>query len=283
MIVFSSEKSPTAGRRDAGPAGTAPWPRPPPAGSSARHPRTPSRRSAHAPHQRGSSARPDHQLLDLRQIGIDHPLPVPPLLRRLASRPHLHIPGHRVMITPRQLSRRPVTAREVIRLKNLHDLPAHLHPDDDHRPGTGSINRGDTWPSTGNTLAITGAESGRLRGAFHGRCHFCAPTRHVSRSDDLAELFRRAGRCGQALPHIADERAPGRHRQSRLTRLLSASWSFAGHRFLTCGFALKRREICELAGGGGPGCARCPARPGPSHRRGRARHWPARRPRAQTW
>src|SRR5439155_14032868 len=79
-----------------------------------------------------------------------------PGFRALPGLTQLHIPGHRVVITPSQLRRSAVTAREGIRLENLHDLPALLHRRIliNRHPNviTGEIpgrQRGDRWPPPG--------------------------------------------------------------------------------------------------------------------------------------
>ena len=134
-----------------------------PAGEPHRRP------AARAPRRRGPCPfeRATNSSILSRYV-VDRPGPVLPADRRLPRLPQLHIPGHRVVVTPGQLGRRPVTAREVVRLQNLHDLLAPLH-----RPTISTVtsldHRGDIWPSTGRSLAITGAVNGRLRGVWTGR------------------------------------------------------------------------------------------------------------------
>src|SRR3546814_7299051 len=77
---------------------------------------------------------------------------MPPAVRRLPRSAHLHIPGHRVVITPSQLRRRPITTREVVRLQNFHDLPARFHPPS--VAGTESDSQ-----QVGNYLAVRGEKT----------------------------------------------------------------------------------------------------------------------------
>ncbi|WP_412566496.1 replication initiator [Streptomyces chartreusis] len=139
-----------------------------------------------------------------------------------------------------QLGRGAVTAREVVRLKDLHDLPAVLHPPEPRRAGCVQCERGDIWPYVGNPVAISGAVSGRLWGACHGR-------RHPSFGPVHNRPDRGTCRCGA--PHATDDATLG-------TALDPASYDYAGavlfnnhagdlwQRFTT----RLRREIAARAG-----------------------------------
>src|SRR3546814_15608595 len=89
---------------------------------------------------------------------------MPPAVRRLPRSAHLHIPGHRVVITPSQLRRRPITTREVVRLQNFHDLPARFHPpsvagteSDSQQAGNYLAVRGEKpWPQNAPSMAARG-------------------------------------------------------------------------------------------------------------------------------
>ena len=69
---------------------------------------------------------PVNQLLDLRHELINQPRPARLRQRVPAGLPDRHIPGDRLRVAPGQLRRRPGRPREVVRLENLHDLPARL-------------------------------------------------------------------------------------------------------------------------------------------------------------
>jgi hypothetical protein len=94
-------------------------------------------------------AGPHDELLDLVQVLVDRSHPMLTGHRRLPGRPQRHIPGHGVVVTPRQLAGGAVTAREIERLQDLHNLLVSLHR--------------QTIP-TGLLLSITGEISGRQRG-----------------------------------------------------------------------------------------------------------------------
>lgn len=136
-------------------------------------------------HVRADTAlRADHQLLDLRQIIVDRASPVTALVRMLTGRPHLHITGHRVVVAPGQLGRRTVTACEVVCLKDLHDLPAVLHPLQRRRAGLLGASgekylavRGDSrghkmrrrWPPPGSLRRPPSPARGSARDERRGR------------------------------------------------------------------------------------------------------------------
>jgi hypothetical protein len=67
-----------------------------------------------------------HPLLNLLRERIDQPLPPTRARDRQPPIPPLHMPAHRLRVTPHQLRGRVRAPGQVIRLKNLHDLPVIL-------------------------------------------------------------------------------------------------------------------------------------------------------------
>lgn len=94
-----------------------------------------------------------HQLLDLVHEFVDRTGPVLTFGGTLTRLPQLDIPLHRVVVDAGQLGRGTVTPREVVCLKDFHDLPAVLHTGQLRWPVSVQV-RGGIRPPVGKLAAI---------------------------------------------------------------------------------------------------------------------------------
>ena len=165
------------------------------------------------------------QLLDLVHELVDRTSLMLPFLRADALVPQLHIPGHGVVITPRQLGRRTVTTREVVSLQDFHDLPAALHPADPSRPASAHDQRGGIWPSAGRTVAVNGALFGRQWGVFRGRGQPSACTPSGNTHAGARRVHKRSARGSEHGPRLDPDVIAG---SGRLASYFSLSTGPAG-------------------------------------------------------